>query len=340
MASNEDELETERVFARVFEASRMLEAEREAREKEEADDLARALHSSLEEERRRREADECEAANMSSIRAAAEAAAERRALIEAFAHRPMYRVAIEIPANIYGAVVGSKYGAALEITKRYGVSLGWTTGEVAEAEAPPLVVLGVDPDTVDAAASAIELRAVRIMVGRKSLSASGAGAAGAGAPATRPLAAHERHVFIDFSNILIGAQHQPGEREGPSECDAAVHLSCRGLAALLEGSSSSAASVVTRIIAGSHKLVSPDILRDWEGAGYTARLSECDPVTRKERRVDAELQVRSKMGGRLGGGGGGEGRGGVEWGGASREHHTQCFLARRTHVLLLRRPRS
>lgn len=161
------------------------------------------------------------------------------------------------------------------------------TGPPAPEEIINLIIVGPDADAVDAAASELGLRVAHVATHGRPRARAGPRGVGDRPPV-------RRHVFVDNSNILIGAQCLLG---AGGVADRSVRINVKALATLIEGDPhgpAGAAVVVQRVVAGSRPPKTDAVWELWRRAGYDVQLCQRNDETNEEEAVDAALQARGR----------------------------------------------
>jgi hypothetical protein len=236
-----------------------------------------------------------------------------------------FRVLVGIPENLSGLIVGAKYMHTLKIAADAGddctirfvnkvklrevLAQASSSGGAGANSSPPgtgvacLVIEANSAAAVDAAEAGVNNR-INYLLGHPpkpvvcpkpspaKSSMTSAAAAAAAAPtvtvAQGQLApAKRRHVFVDNSNIFIGAQ---SFALPASTMDFTVRLSAVHLANLLDKGAHGANGVASdggcRIVAGSKPPSKNGVWMAWDRVGYRVRVCGRDPDTGKEDLVD------------------------------------------------------
>ena len=235
-----------------------------------------------------------------------------------------FRVLVGIQENLSGLIVGAKFMHTLKIAADAGddctirfvdkvklrevLAQASSSGGAGANSSPPgtgvacLVIEANSAAAVDAAEAGVNNR-INYLLGHppkpvvcpkpsptksSMTSAAAAAAAPTAIVAQGQLApAKRRHVFVDNSNIFIGAQ---SFALPASTMDFTVRLSAVHLANLLDKGAHGANGVASdggcRIVAGSKPPAKNGVWMAWDRVGYRVRVCGRDPDTGKEDLVD------------------------------------------------------
>ena len=188
-----------------------------------------------------------------------------------------HRVAVHIPSASYGLVVGAAHVHVVDLVRRVGE--GTTFQEAPkpphDGPAPEFAVLtleGPNLEAVQDAAAELDIRAARLAAVRPRERRPSA-------PPTAPPAKRERYIFVDNSNVLLGAQRgDPSSRIAP-------------IAALLQGGPGE--TLAQRVVVGSDPPMFSSMWDQWLAAGYTVEKTQRGIASGKEMGTDQVLQVRT-----------------------------------------------
>ena len=218
-----------------------------------------------------------------------------------------------------GLVVGRRFSHVKDIAKRVrsGCSINFVDQDFVGEDCSVLVIEAQTDVAAQDAEDALQARIVALLCPRNSASAPSLPPP-AEVIGPRTLQPEQyRHIFVDFSNVYIGAQlsaSTPRERNGHRAMDPSVRINCNRLAQILKGPQPFRSRGMQfreggiRLVAGSSLPGSPTGLwKTWRHLGFTVKVLERSHSRAPEQSVDDFLvgQIYREIINRSGGGGGG-----------------------------------